>query len=151
MAKYLKPLLNKIWAESGDMDTPTDSKIGLGWVVEKPPLQYFNYLDNKQDTALAYLNQQGIPEWDSVTEYQESTSYVQASDGLIYKAKTTHTNQNPISDTSQTNWKVAFAQQVAVPSTAASSGVKGSFAFDSSYIYICTATDTWKRVAIATW
>jgi hypothetical protein len=30
-------------------------------------------------------------------------------------------------------------------------GVKGDICWDSSYIYVCTATDTWKRVGIATW
>lgn len=37
------------------------------------------------------------------------------------------------------------------PASAAASGVAGTIAWDSSYIYICTATNTWKRVAIATW
>ncbi len=37
------------------------------------------------------------------------------------------------------------------PATAASSGVAGTIAWDSSYIYVCVATNTWKRVAIATW
>lgn len=36
------------------------------------------------------------------------------------------------------------------PSTATSTGVKGTIAFDTSNIYVCTATNTWKRVAIAT-
>lgn len=40
---------------------------------------------------------------------------------------------------------------VGVPASASATGVKGDIAFDSSYIYICTATNTWKRVAIATW
>lgn len=39
----------------------------------------------------------------------------------------------------------------ATPSSASDTGVKGQIAWDSNYIYICTATDTWKRVAIATW
>lgn len=30
-------------------------------------------------------------------------------------------------------------------------GVKGTICWDSSYVYVCTATDTWKRVAISTW
>jgi hypothetical protein len=30
-------------------------------------------------------------------------------------------------------------------------GIKGDICWDSSYIYVCTATDTWKRVAILTW
>ena len=38
-----------------------------------------------------------------------------------------------------------------VPTTASSTGTKGMISYDSSYIYVCTATNTWKRVAIATW
>lgn len=38
-----------------------------------------------------------------------------------------------------------------VPSSASDTGTAGDIAWDSNYIYICTATDTWKRVAIATW
>lgn len=39
----------------------------------------------------------------------------------------------------------------ATPSSASDTGTKGQVAWDSSYIYICTATDTWKRVGISTW
>ncbi len=38
-----------------------------------------------------------------------------------------------------------------VPATAAAAGVAGSIAWDTGFIYVCTATNTWKRVAIATW
>ena len=38
-----------------------------------------------------------------------------------------------------------------VPASAAATGTVGQIAFDTGYIYICTATNTWKRVAIATW
>lgn len=37
------------------------------------------------------------------------------------------------------------------PATSTSTGVAGTITYDSSYVYVCTATDTWKRVAIATW
>lgn len=37
------------------------------------------------------------------------------------------------------------------PASAAASGTAGTITWDSSYIYVCTATNTWKRVAIATW
>lgn len=30
-------------------------------------------------------------------------------------------------------------------------GTKGDICWDASYIYVCVATDTWKRVGIATW
>lgn len=38
-----------------------------------------------------------------------------------------------------------------VPASASAAGVTGTVAWDSSFIYICTATNTWERVAIATW
>lgn len=37
------------------------------------------------------------------------------------------------------------------PTSASSAGVTGDIRITSDYIYICVATDTWKRVAIATW
>jgi hypothetical protein len=37
------------------------------------------------------------------------------------------------------------------PSSASDTGAKGQIKWDVNYIYICTATDTWKRTAIATW
>ena len=37
------------------------------------------------------------------------------------------------------------------PASAAASGTAGDIAWDASYIYVCTATNTWKRAAIATW
>jgi hypothetical protein len=41
--------------------------------------------------------------------------------------------------------------QSSPPLSATASGTKGDAAFNSSYLFICTATDTWKRVAISTW
>ncbi len=37
------------------------------------------------------------------------------------------------------------------PSAASATGVIGEISWDTSYIYICVATNTWKRVAITTW
>ncbi|PHS21732.1 MAG: hypothetical protein COA84_15065 [Robiginitomaculum sp.] len=41
--------------------------------------------------------------------------------------------------------------RVDVPATAAATGTPGQFAYDASFAYFCTATDTWVRVAVATW
>jgi len=38
-----------------------------------------------------------------------------------------------------------------VPSSASDTGTAGTIIADTGYIYVCTATDTWKRVSIATW
>jgi hypothetical protein len=37
------------------------------------------------------------------------------------------------------------------PASATATGSAGVIRWDANYIYVCTATDTWKRVAIATW
>ncbi len=37
------------------------------------------------------------------------------------------------------------------PSSASDTGTTGDIAWDSDYIYVCTATNTWKRTAISTW
>lgn len=38
-----------------------------------------------------------------------------------------------------------------IPGSAGATGVSGTISWDASYIYVCIATDTWKRVAISTW
>lgn len=38
-----------------------------------------------------------------------------------------------------------------VPASASASGVSGQVAYDSNYIYVCVATNTWKRAALTTW
>ena len=37
------------------------------------------------------------------------------------------------------------------PASATAAGTAGEIAWDASYIYVCTAANTWKRVAISTW
>lgn len=111
MAQILKPVnLSLTWASGGDVLNPGDTKYATGWQVEIPPRQWFNYLDNRQDTAIAHINQHGVVVWDNVTEYQEDKSYVQGvTNGTIYRCVQTHTNQNPETDVSNTYWSIAFA------------------------------------------
>ena len=37
------------------------------------------------------------------------------------------------------------------PASASASGTAGEIAWDANYIYVCVATNTWKRAAISTW
>lgn len=39
----------------------------------------------------------------------------------------------------------------ATPASATASGVTGDIRWDADYIYVCTATNTWKRTALSTW
>jgi hypothetical protein len=49
-------------------------------------------------------------------------------------------------ETDPLSWHV-----VAAPLTASSAGSLGQMAQDGSYLYVVTAANTWKRVAITTW
>jgi hypothetical protein len=111
MPNILKPSkLNLLWASGGDILDPGDTKYQTGWGVEVPPRQWENYIQNKQDQAIAHINQHGIAVWDAETEYQADTSYTQgATNGTIYRAKVTHSGQNPELDTLNTYWDIAFA------------------------------------------
>jgi hypothetical protein len=38
-----------------------------------------------------------------------------------------------------------------VPANSSSNGLAGTIRYDSNNIYVCVATNTWKKVAIASW
>jgi hypothetical protein len=44
-----------------------------------------------------------------------------------------------------------FVFSNSVPTIPNSNGVVGTIRCDSSYIYVCTANNTWKRSALTTW
>lgn len=38
-----------------------------------------------------------------------------------------------------------------VPANSTSNGISGTIRFDTSYVYICIANNTWKRATLNTW
>jgi hypothetical protein len=71
-----------------------------------------------------------------------------------YDLPTAVTGTNDYFLQAQTDGSTAWAAagiSTAAPASASATGKAGAIAYDSNYIYICTATDTWKRTAIATW
>lgn len=120
MAEILLPDLSLQWSSAGDILKPSDSKVQQGWQAEVPPRQWFNWLDNRQDEAIAHIAQHGIAVWSDSLEYQAGKSYVQGSDGIVYKAITTNTNINPVGG-APGNWQSAFltADQATQVATAA--------------------------------
>lgn len=105
MANITKPNFNNaLWASGGAVVAPSDVKIATGWTAEVPPFQWENYSQNRQDQGIAHILQHGISVHDTITEYQAGTSFVQGSNGKVYVAIQTHTNQNPVTDTSEVYW-----------------------------------------------
>jgi len=46
---------------------------------------------------------------------------------------------------------VGGVQDFQAPTNATDAGTRGDILFTANYIYFCVNTDTWKRVALATW
>jgi hypothetical protein len=44
-----------------------------------------------------------------------------------------------------------FRVNTLTPATSSSAGVAGQIAWDASFVYVCTATNTWKRASISSW
>lgn len=104
MTIYTRPLIEITWAVNGNIALPTTEKIEEGHIVEKPPCELVNWIENRQDTGLAYIYQEGIVEWDSGTEYTEN-AYIKY-DGLVYKSLQQNINKQP--DIEDENWSLAF-------------------------------------------
>lgn len=107
MAQIVKPIYTQedIWGVEGDKVQPPIDKIKNGWGHEMMPAEYENWIQNRQDQALAYLYQFGIPEWDALTEYIANKSFVQHN-GKIYLALVTNYNVTP---TDSPTWKDIIA------------------------------------------
>lgn len=105
MAIQNKPNMNYgVWADNGNIEIPSSEKVEQGWVIEKPLNETMNWLQNRQDRMLQYLNQRGIPEWDINTEYPVN-SFV-ARSGTIYQAISQNQDADPTLNLAI--WKIAF-------------------------------------------
>lgn len=107
-----KPDLTRIWAETAnpadvvDPDVADPGKFTAGWTAEVPPYEYFNFLQKLFSEGLAYINEQGIMEWDTDTTYPIG-AIAKGSDDVLYRAIVEQNGNDPVSD-GGTNW-VQFA------------------------------------------
>jgi hypothetical protein len=91
-------------------------------------------------TSVGYW-EAGIPSGGNRTEFVR----VDSSGSLLIGTTTAGASKLVVADDSiQIN-------TAKTPASAAATGTTGEFAWDASYFYICTATNTWRRVAHATW
>lgn len=102
-----KPDINYgIWASNGDVAVPSSEKVEIGHIVEKPKKEIVNWIENRQDQFMAYLNQVGISEWDSKTTYKANISFVNRS-GTVYKARSQNIDKDPTLN--QDIWDISWA------------------------------------------
>lgn len=121
MADIIRPVYNEIWASSGEFFSPGSAKISSGWVQELMPYQYENFLQNRNDTSIAYLLQKGVPEWDSAQEYIANKSIVSYSSNLYISI----VNNTGVSPTDTFTWRkltVTIAPNGTVPISSGGTG-----------------------------
>jgi len=107
----VKPDLTRVWASGApganieDPDTTSPGKFAAGWTAEIPPFENFNFLQQLFTQGLAYVNENGLGEWDTDTTYPIK-GIVRGSDGNYYEALVEQNGNDPISDI--VNWKLWF-------------------------------------------
>jgi hypothetical protein len=75
--------------------------------------------------------------------------YVATGSGAKHLFNTTAQFDGTVIAAASSNaFRITTAQ---TPASATATGTAGTIAWDSSYIYVCTATNTWKRAALSTW
>lgn len=103
MARINKPNdYNVIWAQSGGKSDIT-AKIPEGWVVEIPDFEDMNALQYRQDRAIAYLLQAGVPEWDSSSVYY--VNQITNRSGVLYRAIQENQGRDPSTSVANGYWE----------------------------------------------
>lgn len=85
---------------------------------------------------------------DTVIDTGNSTSGTDGKVYLKYQGSTKVTLDSTSLTVNSGKFGIATAQ---TPSSASDTCTAGQMAWDTGFVYVCTATDTWKRTAIATW
>ena len=62
------------------------------------------------------------------------------------------TGPNHLTNKNYVDTQLASRTQItSVPSSATAAGTPGQIAYDSNYVYVCIATNTWRRSVHASW
>lgn len=140
LSLFSKTLIDPVIALYGVCGTPSANKLirGIG--------AYFAASDvgktvwNRVDDTTAI-----ITGFTSETELTLDTDIFDTAAGEGYEIYTIPTAYLDV------NSDVIRLRDSKTPSSSGDTGNKGDMCWDADYFYICTATDTWERTAIATW
>lgn len=80
-----------------------------------------------------------------ITKVVEGIVYVDGKMGIKQSTPTTELEVNGTTKTSS-----LIVSSSSPPASSTTTGVKGTITYNNDYLYICIATDTWKRVALDT-
>ena len=86
--------------------------------------------------------------WTSGTSQPSALAFSTTADGASSPTERMRISNDGAVKIAGDNFQIATSK---TPASATAAGTTGQIAWDASYIYVCTATNTWKRAAIATW
>ena len=108
-----------------------------------------------QATSCVYIGRQARANANTMTnEVAIGDSAVGDGSNTVVIGNSSHTSHRQVGTT--TGVHILDGNRLRIkttktPSSASDTGVTGDICWDASYIYVCTATNTWKRTAISTW
>lgn len=146
-----KPDLTRVWANTAppanvvDPDVTTPGKVTAGWQAEVPPFEHFNFLQKWFTQGLAHFNEQGIGVWDTDTTYPVN-GMAKGSDGNIYKALVEQNGNDPVSDTSGTNWILIDFSLFVTSSQFSTADEAAEFAYANNKILVLLSGESAKLV-----
>lgn len=117
-----RQIFNDNWASGGAKTDPGGVKLALGWIAEKPPYQYFNWLLNKYDQMLQHFERGGIAIWDAATVY-DINGVARGSDGFLYQAVASNTGVNPVGTVVAPTYATSSWKRVTPPATTSVAGL----------------------------
>lgn len=156
---------NSIIGDEIDVSVYTGASVSrkIGFFIVQTSLD--RVAGEHEDAGIAFANQgASCARWDYGILFGTSSSYWsfrddstligvqdQAATGVLDFLDRTALYGVDFSNVEFQTGGAGFLAPLITPSAANATGKAGSIVWDADYIYICTATDTWKRVAIATW
>jgi len=102
-------------------------------------------VNNNTPAVLYYYENTTAGAGGKITKVVEGIVHV---DGKMGIKQTTPTTELEVNGTTKTSSLIVSSSSPPASSTA--TGVKGTITYNNDYLYICIATDTWKRVALDT-
>ena len=156
-------LLRSGTAELDDLADVAVTTPAAGQVVRHNGTQWVNaaaLIDDLGDVAVAspaagqFLRYDAVDaRWENTTANLDALSdVVIASPAVAQVVRFNGTNWvNARLASADLSNDASLPKIVAVPATPTSAGTAGQVAYDATDLYICVATNTWRRVAISTW
>lgn len=94
--------LDLIWASSGGVTDPGDTKYATGWVSEIPSYQNFNFVLQAMSSNILSLAEKGTYSWEAGINYEVGASVTES--GEKFYCITSNLGNAPSTDTTSSYW-----------------------------------------------